>query len=229
MPYRKPVFAVSVMSMFLAVQAASATILINEIDADSVVSLDAAEFIELFSSSPSTSLDGLVIVMFNGTDDASYAAIDLDGHATDAQGYFVIGDPGVPNVDLSPSGWGNSSNIQNGPDAIALYTADASDFPDNSAMTTSDLIDAIVYGSGPADTALINGLTPGESQIDEAGGGDLFDRASNSMSRLPNGSGGTPDSSAWTSLKPTPGAANPEPTSLALLSLGGLAVLRRRR
>ena len=37
-------------------------------------------------------LDGLVVVLFNGSDDASYnPAFDLDGFTTDADGYFVIG------------------------------------------------------------------------------------------------------------------------------------------
>ena len=57
------------------------SIFIHEIDSDSP-GLDSADFIELSSSTPSFNLDGYVLVLFNGGDDASYASYDLDGHTT---------------------------------------------------------------------------------------------------------------------------------------------------
>ena len=41
---------------------------------------DVLEFVELFDGGVGgTSLDGLVLVFYNGSDDLSYAAYDLDG------------------------------------------------------------------------------------------------------------------------------------------------------
>ena len=50
------------------------------------------------------------------------------GYNTDANGYFVLGNPGVPEAGLTfhPGQFGL---LQNGPDAVALYVGNASDFP----------------------------------------------------------------------------------------------------
>jgi hypothetical protein len=132
-------------------------IVINEIDADSP-GADTAEFIELYSSTPNLALDGYVLVLFNGADDASYAAYDLDGYSTDANGFFVIGDSGVNGVSFTFSS-SSSSNIQNDAEAVALYQGNKADFPTDTPATTSNLIDAVVYDSDdPDDTGLLTGL-----------------------------------------------------------------------
>jgi hypothetical protein len=133
------------------------TIVINEIDADSP-GADTAEFIELYSSTPNLALDGYVLVLFNGADDASYAAYDLDGYSTDVNGFFVIGDSGVNGVSFTFSS-SSSSNIQNDAEAVALYLGNKADFPTDTPATTSNLIDAVVYDSDdPDDTGLLTGL-----------------------------------------------------------------------
>jgi hypothetical protein len=100
-------------------------VIINEIDADTPGS-DTAEFIELYDGGVgNTSLNGLVLVLFNGANDLSYNAFDLDGKTTDANGYFVIGNAAVPGVDQVLS----NGFLQNGQDAVALYAANGSDFP----------------------------------------------------------------------------------------------------
>ena len=76
----------------------NAQVVINELDCDQA-GTDAAEFIELIGE-PNTSLDGLVVVCFNGSSDLSYAAYDLDGFSTDANGLFVLGNPGVNGVQI---------------------------------------------------------------------------------------------------------------------------------
>ncbi len=76
-------------------------VMINEVDADQD-GTDAQEFIELYDGGiGNTNLSGLVVVLYNGSDDQSYNdAIDLDGYSTDVNGYFVIGSAIVPNVDI---------------------------------------------------------------------------------------------------------------------------------
>ena len=159
------------------------TLVINEIESDSP-GADDAEFIELYSTTPNTNLDGYVLVLFNGNGDNSYAAYDLDGYSTDANGYFVIGDSGVTGV-MEVFSSSSSSNIQNGPDAVALYQANDTDFPNNTPVTTTNLIFAVVYGNNDIDdVGLLSGL--GETiQYDEGTGGN---GATNSLQRQADGS-----------------------------------------
>jgi len=77
----------------------------------------------------------------------SYNAFDLDGFSTNNEGYFVLGNTDVPNVSLVF----NSNGLQNGADAIALYNADTTTFPNGSNVSTDNLIDAIVYDTNDAD------------------------------------------------------------------------------
>ena len=182
-------------------------ILINEIDADQT-GTDSAEFIELYDGGAgNTSLDNRVVVLYNGSNDTVYDAIDLDGQSTDANGYFVIGSDNVPNVDLVEF---TTNGLQNGADAVALYTGSASDFPDGTAVTTDNLIDAIVYDTDDADDAgLLPLLNSGEPQVDEAGGAN--GSTGDSLQRIPNGNGGLRNTSSYQALSPTPGAENTQP------------------
>ena len=186
---------------------ATLQVVINEVDADTP-GTDAAEFIELFGS-PDTALDGLAVVLYNGNGDVSYAAFDLDGFATDANGFFVLGNTGVANVGLSFPG----NTLQNGADAVALYVGDASDFPNGTPVTTANLADAIVYDTDDADdTGLLVLLNAGQPQVNENGGGNS---AGDSNQRIPNGTGGRRNTDAYTQIPPTPGAVNAGPPALA--------------
>lgn len=136
-------------------------VVINEIDPDTP-STDDKEFIELKSATPNFSLDGYVIVLYNGsasssTGNKSYFALDLDGYVTDVNGLIVIGNDLVSPV---PDRFLQVSTMQNGEDAIALYFANASDFPDQTPVTATNLVDAIVYHNAatPLATTLISVL-----------------------------------------------------------------------
>jgi len=120
---------------------------INEIDADTP-GTDMAEFIELLWT-PNTALDGLVVVLYNGSSDTSYAAYDLDGQSTDANGFYILGNTGI--ISAGDTDMGADNSLQNGADAVALYTGDDTDFPDATPATDANLVDAIVYGTGDAD------------------------------------------------------------------------------
>lgn len=180
-------------------------ILINEIDADTP-GADTAEFIELYDGGVgNTALDGLTLVFFNGSGDTSYAALDLDGFSTDAEGYFVIGNPGVANVGLVIDP-GSGGFVQNGADAVALYSADASAFPNGTAVTTDQLIDAVVYDTNDSDDAgLLVLLNTGQPQVNEDGQGD---KDNDSNQRCPNGTGGLRNTDSFDQYAPTPGEAN---------------------
>lgn len=128
---------------------------INEVDADQT-STDTMEYVELLSSSPSQSLDGYIVVFFNGNGDASYTTVDLTGFTTDGNGFLIIGSDAVPGVDIA---LGPDNTIQNGADAIAIYQDSAANFPDGTLVTSTNLVDAIVYDTNDDDdTELLNGL-----------------------------------------------------------------------
>jgi hypothetical protein len=170
-------------------------VVINEVDADTPAT-DAAEFVELYDGGVgNTSLDGLVVVFFNGSNDLSYGAFDLDGYSTNAEGFFVLGNTGVANVSLTFAG----NFLQNGADAVALYQGDGADFPNNSPLTTTNLLDAVVYDTSDADdTGLLTGLGQ-TTQFDENANAD---GANESNSRVPDGTG------TFVAQAPTPGTKN---------------------
>jgi hypothetical protein len=160
-------------------------IVINELNADNPGGPDTAEFIEFYGSANS-SLDGLTVVLFDGTSGFSYAAFDLDGYTTDANGFFMIGNAGVASSDIIIP----NASIQNGADAIALYIGDAIDFPNGTLPTPALLMDAMVYGTADATANnLIIGLgldvlVPGYTQFDETAQQTGIDLT---QSRIPDG------------------------------------------
>ncbi len=127
-------------------------VVINEIDADTPSS-DILEFIELKSNTPNFALNGYVLVFFNGGSTSPYSgtliyfAIDLDGYTTDINGIIQFGNPTV-----SPTAAGTFpiTTIQNGPDAVALYLGNATDFPLNTAASSTNVIDAMAYSNAAA-------------------------------------------------------------------------------
>ena len=180
----------------------TSNIIINEIDVDTP-GTDNAEFIELYDGGVgNTSLDGYVIVLYNGSDNQSYGAYNLDGFSTNANGYFVFGNSAVSNVDLILE----NNTLQNGADAIALYQGNAADFPNDTVIKTENLIDAVVYEtSDPDDTELLALLNSGQPQVDE---NDSGDKDNQSLQRITNGSGGARNTNTFKVATPTPGAEN---------------------
>lgn len=127
-------------------------IVINEIDADTQ-GTDVREFIEIKSTTSNFSLNGYVLVFFNGGDSKSYLAFDLDGITTNINGIATLGNAAVsPVCDRTIA----NNIIQNGPDAVGLYIGSASNFPTGTTATTTNLIHAMAYGSNdPNSTALM--------------------------------------------------------------------------
>ena len=180
------------------------SVIINEVDADTP-GTDMAEFVEIYDGGAgSTPLDGLALVFYNGSNDLTYGSLDLDNVSTDPDGYAVIcGDVDAvffANCDV------DSAQIQNGPDAVALYQGNAADFPNGTAISTDGLVDALVYDTADADDpGLLTLLNPGQPQVDEngAGAGDTH-----SNQRCPNGSGGARNTNTYAQFIPTVGVAN---------------------
>jgi hypothetical protein len=151
--------------LMLAGFAGYSQVVINELDSDTP-STDDMEFVEL-KSAPNFSLNGYVLVFFNGTGSnatKSYYAVGLNGMTTDANGIAVVGNALVSPV---PDRIFSNSIIQNGPDGIGLYLGSTADFPMNTVATTTNLIDAIVHDTADADATELMALLGVSQQIDE--------------------------------------------------------------
>ena len=139
--------------LLLSTAFAKAQILINELDADTQ-STDTQEFIELKTDTPFQSLDGYIMVLFNGSSSTTtgegraYFVEDLDGLTSDENGLVLIG---MPRVSPVPQRIFFNDNFQNGADAVGIYIGEPADFPEgNSFATTTNLIDALVYETSDA-------------------------------------------------------------------------------
>lgn len=143
-------------------------VVINELDSDTP-STDDKEFIELKSATPNFSLDGYVLVFFNGnatstTANKSYYTIGLNGLTTDANGIILIGNS---LVSPAPDKIFPDNIIQNGADGVGLYLGNASDFPDDTMATTTNLIDALMYDTSDADATALMTLLGVTTQYNE--------------------------------------------------------------
>jgi gliding motility-associated-like protein len=178
---------------------------INEVHA--VAAAD-GEFIEVYNTNANaTNLAGLVMVWFNGNDDLAYKDFDLTG-STSASGFYVIGETNFASKDQD---WG-ATDLQNGPDAVAIYVGSAADFTAASAPTLDGLVDVIVYGSSD-DAVLRTAL--GNPALQVAGD------ATNSISRSPDGTG------AYVAQAATPQTFNDitAPTVTSVAVPGGTSII----
>ena len=170
-------------------------VVINEVDA---VSTD-SEFIEIYDGGAgNTSLDGIFVALYDGSTDQVYSVIDLTGETTSVDGYLLIGNTAVsPDVVIS------AGSLNDGAAAIALYDASISV---GAGVTTTDILDAIVYDSGQADDAeLLALLNAGQPQVDENANSMA---ATESIARCGNGTGGQLNTVTFAQTVPTPGLIN---------------------
>ncbi|XP_078694022.1 uncharacterized protein LOC144923408 [Branchiostoma floridae x Branchiostoma belcheri] len=139
-------------------------IVINEMNADSP-SVDDHEYIELYNKeNRDVPLDYFVLALYNGNTNTAYRILSLNGRTIPRQGYFVIGTPNTnPGLQI------DTSFIQNGPDAIALYYGDASRYSPGMDVTTDGLVDVVVYVNSGGDNGagLTAALTPGQPPLHE--------------------------------------------------------------
>ncbi len=191
----KPFFYIIV---FLFTYASFGQIVINELDSDTP-STDDREFIELKSTNPYFSLDGYVLVFFNGNPTSinanqSYYTIDLDGLTTDANGLILIGNA---LISPAPDKLFPDNIIQNGADGIGIYLGNPSDFPEFTIATTTNLIDALMYDTNDADATALMNLLGVTAQYNEGQNGLQITQ---SIQRKNDGT--------YETKNPTPGANN---------------------
>ncbi len=182
--------------LVLSTSMIEAQVIINEFDSDNA-STDDKEFIELKSATPNFSLNGYVLVFFNGTGtlaDKSYYTISLNGLTTDVNGLVLIGNNLVSPV---PERIFTNSSIQNGPDGVGLYLGSTSDFPAGTSASTVNLIDALVHSNNTTLVPSLQALLGVTTQVNENANG------SGTTQSIQRKSDGT-----WEVKAPTPGVNN---------------------
>ncbi len=196
-----------------------AALVISELDCDNE-GTDSAEFVEILNTGPEAydfSQDPVVLVFFNGADDESYRAVDLTGKLS-AGGIMVVGGPDVNPV---PQMVMSANFIQNGADAVALYSGDASQWA-NGTAAAAGYMDALVYDTDDEDDTgllsvfdVLTGL-----QVNENNNGQ---KDYDSIQRIDLGLGG----SHFVVGAATPGESTlvPLPSALFLLSSGLMAMV----
>jgi cysteine-rich repeat protein len=187
----------------ITLKAATGTLVINEVDYDTV-GTDNDEFVELLNvSGGPLNLTGMSLVLVNGSNSTSYLTVDLSpAGMLNAGQYLVVASntvvvaPGAAVIHFAAA----SNNIQNGsPDGIAVVDT-----------VNNKLVDALSY-EGSISMAAIAGL--GTVSLVE---GSVLPNAvadSNtvvaSLCRLPDGTDTNNAATDWAlSSNPTPGAAN---------------------
>lgn len=189
----------SILLLLLSVTLSYGQVVINELDSDTP-GIDDKEFVELKSATPNFSLDGYVLVFFNGnaesasTGNKSYLTIALNGLTTDVNGLVLIGSNGVSPIPQRIIG---DNLIQNGADAVAIYQGTTADFPDGTLATTTNLINALAYDTSDPDATALMALLGLTIQINEDENGQ---GANQSIQRKPDGT--------YEVKAPTPGANN---------------------
>lgn len=173
-----------------------AQIVINEFDADTQ-GTDLKEFIELKTDTPFFTMDGYVLVCYNGAADSAfdvYYTLDLDGLTSDANGLATIGNDLVSPV---PNRYLPNSTFQNGADGVAIHLGNPSNFPYGSVATSNNLIAALVYDTNDADATVLMELLNVSTQYNE---NENSASTSQSIQRKADGT--------YETKPPTPGANN---------------------
>lgn len=160
-------------SLALTITNTPGTLVINEVDYDQP-STDTAEFVELHNPGSSAfDLNGIVVVLVNGTNGMEYGRATLSG-TLPAGGYLVIGiagqtlavPGGVNRIDFS-----GTSSIQNDNEAVLILRA------------SGELIDAYSWEGGVTMTT-IGGMS---YMPIEGTASTLADVGAGSICRIPNG------------------------------------------
>ncbi len=217
---------VTVLSVLTAAPVADAGPIIQELYYDAAGGPDSAGvFTELFGT-PGMPLIGWSLVGVNGSTGLPYRTIDLTGAVLPADGLLLIASTSAAVTLAALRDFTANVDWQNGPDAVRLLDP------------TSTVIDAVQYGNaGPNNNGL--GLwapdpPAGSSLSRDIFGTNTFDNFSDFSIGAPSPGQGPRLAGPVPPLPPGPPNPVPEPSTLALGSVGlalllGQYVARRRR
>jgi hypothetical protein len=146
---------------------------------------------------------GTELRFYNGADGSVLSTVSLGGQIIPASGLFVVGDTGVPNVNLVPAGWGAAANIPTtDPSAIQIYNT-----------TTANVYDSVVYEAMGGIDDLRRTQTRGVSAegwgwLGEIGPGTSSSGVPYTMGRYPDGNDTNVNARDFSFMTASPGAPN---------------------
>ncbi len=189
---------------------AQAGLVINEADCDQV-GTDSTEFVELYNTGPSAidfSVNNYQVVLFNGSNDSSYAAYNLTSGSVPVGGYVIIGNQEVlDTVNACIEILMPINGLQNGQDGIGLYTGTSFTGTNEGVhLNTANLIDGLIYDTDDADDpGLLAYLVTDGIQVNEnANGTGITD----SVQRSSDGAGSLKSGGDFVVKTATPGSSN---------------------
>jgi hypothetical protein len=177
-------------------------LIINEVDYDQV-GTDSNEYIELYNASAAPyDMDGLALVLVNGSNSTEYRRIMLQGQLP-VDGYLVVASSTVtvPATAARINFSAAADNVQNGsPDAILILNT-----------ATGEIVDALSY-EGSITAAILTGVTGTRNLVEGTVLPNAVQDNNTSVAALirnPNGNDTDNAATDWTlTTTLTPGAAN---------------------
>jgi hypothetical protein len=146
----------------------------------------------------------LALVFYSSTTGNPSTTVSLSGKSIPASGYFVVGDPGISNVNYTPTGWTTAANNIPNTAPTGMQLIDA---------VTGCVYDSVVYGAmgglGDLVRRQAQGVTnEGYGWIAEGAAGTNGSALSYTFGRYPDGTDSNINESDFSFMGSTPGAAN---------------------
>lgn len=169
---------------------------INEFRYDNI----AAEFVEIYGPAGSIPT-GMQLRQFDATDGSVLASYNLSGTIPNdggGFGFFVVGDPGVSNVDFSTGFTAGTDDLSNlDPSALQLYNT-----------STGGVYDSVVYEAAGGLDDLIRASTLGVTDEGYPWVGRVGPGSDHTANRYPDGNDTQINFADFSLMAATPGAAN---------------------
>lgn len=172
----------------------------------------ASEFVEVFGP-PGPIPAGMQLRVYDRADGSVLASFNLSG-TVPADGHFVVGDPGVPNVDSTTGFSAAVDDLSDGdPTGLQLYNT-----------STGGVYDSVVYEAWGGLDDLIRRETHGVTDegwpwIGRIGPGTDGSGAPHTFGRYPDGTDTDVNNSDFSAMVATPGAANGGAVSVTALPI----------
>lgn len=151
----------------------------------------------------------LQLRFYNSANGAVLTSVSLTGQTIPANGLFVVGDTGVPNVNLTPSGWGAADNIPDtAPGAMQIVNS-----------VTGCVYDSVAYRmmGGPGDlirSSTLGVTGEGQGWMGDTGTGTNSAGKVLAMGRYSDGNDTDVNEADFSVQPQTPGAPNGTALSL---------------
>jgi hypothetical protein len=164
--------------------------------------VNSSEFVEIHGP-PGAFPSGTELRFYSASTGDVLSSVSLTGQVIPASGLFVVGDSGVPGVNLVPTGWGAADNIPDvNPSAMQIYNT-----------SNGNVYDSVVYeamgGLGNLTRPACRNVTgEGWGWLGEIGPGTTNSGVPYTKGRYPDGNDTNVNGNDFSVMPATPGAPN---------------------